>query len=423
MTKRSKAIDLFCGAGGLSTGLEWAGFDVVWATDSDPDVEETYRLNHNGDIAIDDIRELDSKDVPIDNERIDLVAGGPPCPTFSSIGKSKIDSLDGREIETDDRHYLFEEFFRFVKEIKPQAFLMENVAEMQSASGSLRESIIEEIKRRSKAVGYRTTVYQLDAADYGVPQHRKRVFFIGNRLNRPNPDLERRATHREPLREEETEMAIRNEPSAFRSSPQSTIADYGDGVRKGDTGSRREPWVTVGEAILDLPPVSPNGETPPKVADSYTLPPVTEYQEWARNRENVDDWTEVPLHNHVSRGHNMLDLSIYKLLGEGAGWNIGEISQHLQPYRKDVFPDKYKKQHPRKPASTIIAHLEKDGHMFIHPREARSLTVREAARLQSFPDTYRFEASMVNNFRLVGNAVPPLLAETIGRAILEDILS
>ena len=421
MTETPTAIDLFSGAGGLSTGLEWAGFDVLWAVDSDPDVEETYSENHTGEIDIADIRELDPEDAPVDPDNIDLIAGGPPCPTFSRIGRSKIDSLDGQTVATDDRHYLFEDFFRFVQAIKPPVFLMENVANMESASGTLRESIIEEIKRQSREAGYQTTVYRLDAADYGVPQHRDRIFFIGNRLDQPNPDLENRATHREPVREKETEMTVRRNPSAFRSTPQATMSEYGGGARE-NSRSGREPWITVGEAILDLPPVSPEGETPPKTADNYTIPPVTEYQEWARNRDSVDDWSEIPLHNHTCRGHNMLDLTIYKLLGEGAGWNIGEISQHLQPYRDDIFPDKYKKQNPREPASTIIAHLEKDGHMFIHPREARSLTVREAARLQSFPDTYQFKASLVNNFRLVGNAVPPLLAESIGREIEAEIL-
>lgn len=421
MTETPTAIDLFSGAGGLSTGLEWAGFDVLWAVDSDPDVEETYSENHTGEIDIADIRELDPEDAPVDPDNIDLIAGGPPCPTFSRIGRSKIDSLDGQTVATDDRHYLFEDFFRFVQAINPPVFLMENVANMESASGTLRESIIEEIKRQSREAGYQTTVYRLDAADYGVPQHRDRIFFIGNRLDQPNPDLENRATHREPVREKETEMTVRRNPSAFRSTPQATMSEYGGGARK-NSRSGREPWITVGEAILDLPPVSPEGETPPKTADNYTIPPVTEYQKWARNRGSVDDWSEIPLHNHTCRGHNMLDLTIYKLLGEGAGWNIGEISQYLQPYRDDIFPDKYKKQNPREPASTIIAHLEKDGHMFVHPREARSLTVREAARLQSFPDTYQFKASLVNNFRLVGNAVPPLLAESIGREIEAEIL-
>ncbi|WP_434523208.1 DNA cytosine methyltransferase [Halorubrum sp. AS12] len=423
MAEAPIAIDLFCGAGGLSTGLEWAGFDVVWAVDSDSDVEATYEANHTAPVTIADIGDLTASEMPITMDDIDLVAGGPPCPTFSKIGRSKIGSLDRQTPANDARHYLFEDFLRFVNTIQPEVFLMENVADFQSTAGIERESIIEEIKRQSADAGYQTTVYELDAADFGVPQHRERCFIIGNQLDEPNPDLEARATHRAPVRDTETKLNIRRQPDAFTQSAQATMNKYlPEETTVGAPGDRK-PWVTVGDAILDLPPVSPDGTTPPKTADSYRLPPITPYQEWARNRDNVEDWTTVQLANHTCRGHNMLDLSIYKLLGEGAGWDISDISQDLHPYRDDVFTDKYKKQHPRKPASTIIAHLEKDGHMFIHPREARSLTVREAARLQSFPDTFKFKASMVNNFRLVGNAVPPKLAESLGEAIRDILLA
>lgn len=422
MTGAPTAIDLFCGAGGLSTGLEWAGFDILWAVDSDQDIEATYEANHDSELTIGDIEELTVDDIPGTVDEVDLVAGGPPCPTFSTIGRSKIDSLDGRTVITDDRHYLFEDFLRLVNELQPVAFIMENVVDMQSAPGSVRESIIEEIKRQGDEAGYRVDVYQLDAADFGVPQHRERIFFVGNRLDRPNPQLNEWATHREPVREVETELGVRQEPSAFGASPQTTLTKFESGEHRHSEEST-EPWVTVGDAILDLPPVSPDGESPPKTAETYTIPPVTAYQSWARNQEDAEDWTDVALANHTARGHNQLDLTIYKLLGEGAGWNIDEISQELHPYRDDIFADKYKKQHPRKPASTIIAHLEKDGHMFIHPREARSLTVREAARLQSFRDTYQFEGPMSTNFRMVGNAVPPLLAEAIGISVRETLIS
>jgi DNA (cytosine-5)-methyltransferase 1 len=110
------------------------------------------------------------------------------------------------------------------------------------------------------------------------------------------------------------------------------------------------------------------------------------------------------------------------LLGEGVGWKIGEINEEFHPYRSDVFTDQYKKENPREPASTVNAHIRKDGHMSIHPREARSFTVREAARLQSFKDTYKFPVSRSEAFEQVGNAVPPLVAEALGAAIMERVL-
>lgn len=180
--------------------------------------------------------------------------------------------------------------------------------------------------------------------------------------------------------------------------------------------------MTVADAIMDLPPVSPGGEMPPEEATEYTLPPVSPYQEWLRDISEDEDWDDKVLQNHSCRWHNHLDLSIYKLLGHAVGWNIGEVSQELQPYRDDVFPDKYKKQDPSKSASTILAHIQKDGHMFIHPTEARSLTVREVARLQSFKDSYWFPDKRTNAYRLVGNAVPPRLGHAVGHAIRADIL-
>jgi DNA (cytosine-5)-methyltransferase 1 len=119
----------------------------------------------------------------------------------------------------------------------------------------------------------------------------------------------------------------------------------------------------------------------------------------------------------------MRDLTLYKLLGEGVSYIIGDIPEEHQPYRTDIFPDKLKKQNPKEPSSTIVAHLYKDGHMFIHPNEARSITVREAARLQSFKDTFEFPVARTHAFKQVGNAVPPLLAQAIGTAVRTEILN
>jgi DNA (cytosine-5)-methyltransferase 1 len=279
-------------------------------------------------------------------------------------------------------------------------------------------------------LGYNVDVTVVDAANYGVPQRRNRAFFIGNRLNIENPDLRRWETHREPNTDEETRLKRTGTAGSSQATVQATVGDFADGgIPDFDEivpeRSIKSPWITVAEAILDLPPVSPGGPSSedskysvPIQATEYQLEPLTEYQEWARD---VDESQDQPLTNHRSRGHNMYDLSLYKLLGEGVGWDIDDVGQDLQPYRQDIFSDKYKKQHPRKPASTIVAHLEKDGHMFIHPREARSLTVREAARLQSFRDSFKFPVPLTNAFKLVGNAVPPRLAQVIGTAVLEEI--
>ncbi|WP_324666147.1 DNA cytosine methyltransferase [Haloarcula sediminis] len=432
MSDRPTAIDLFCGAGGLSRGLEQAGFNVLWAVDSDTDAIETYRQNHPDTkygAEIGDLSELEPETAVknIEPDDLDLIAGGPPCPTFSKIGRSKIKSLDGQSPESDDRHHLYEDFLRFVEHLTPRTFLMENVTGMLSSTGANGEPIVNIIRKQMEALDYSVTVQKVDAANFGVPQHRTRLFFIGQRDKSDRIDLEEWETHREPRNETERQMKQRDGTEKSAESSQTTMTEFGVDV----TGFNHEfqkhpgdklPFVTVADAILDLPPLSPGGGMPPKEATEYTVPALSEYQEWARDLSEETEWEDATLSNHSSRGHNHKDLTLYKILGEGVGWNIGDIASHLDPYRADIFPDSYKKQNPKKPASTIVAHLQKDGHMFIHPREARSLSVREAARLQSFRDSFKLPTSRTSGFRLVGNAVPPLLAQAAGKAIRSELL-
>ncbi|WP_247729571.1 DNA cytosine methyltransferase [Halovivax limisalsi] len=446
METRPSAIDLFCGAGGLSQGLRKAGFDVQWAIDSDAAAVETYRQNIGDHVVEADIRETDpATDGPdIKPGDLDLVAGGPPCPSFSTIGRAKLESLEERSTENDNRNVLYRDFLRYVDYFEPSAFVMENVPGLLNDTALVETDTIQQslptdtaspgkpvgqetpvpeiILEEMEALGYHADWGVVDAADFGVPQYRNRVFFTGVRYGNTLPDLDQWRTHREPKNEQERTMRIRREPGAFTDSSQTTF-DTGPALppfTRGET--TRLPYLTVADAIMDLPPVSPGGGMPPGEATEYTLPPVSPYQKWLRDIPEDEDWEDQVLRNHTCRWHNHLDLSIYKLLGHGVGWNIGDVSQELQPYRDDVFPDKYKKQDPSKPASTILAHIQKDGHMFIHPTEARSLTVREAARLQSFRDSYWFPESRTKAYRLVGNAVPPRLAHAVGKAIRDVLL-
>lgn len=451
MDSDPSAIDLFCGAGGLSEGLQWAGYDVRWAVDHNESAVDTYRENH-GDHAIQaDIRETDpAEDGPdIEPGELDLVAGGPPCPSFSTIGRSKLGSLEDRSVDEDDRNVLYLDFLRYVEYFQPRAFVMENVPGMLTdtvtvesdtvqeslPTGTDRETeqypvgeeipVTEVILEEMRGMDYTADWFLVDAADFGVPQHRERIFFTGRQSGETLPEIERWRTHREPVeREKDQPMEVRAELRDGGDPAQETF-ETGDTsplpTVKPDRDSRR-PYLTVADAIMDLPPISPDGEMPPSRATEYMLPPVSPYQEWVRDIPDDEDWEDRELNNHDARRHNHLDLTIYKLLGHGVGWNIGQVSTELQPYRDDVFPDKYKKQDPAEPASTILAHIQKDGHMFIHPTEARSLSPREAARLQSFRDSYWFPESRTNAYRLIGNAVPPRLGEAIGVAVREVIL-
>jgi DNA (cytosine-5)-methyltransferase 1 len=421
------AIDLFCGAGGLSTGLEWAGFEVEWAVDTDEAAVETYRKNHpDVDCTTADLSDYT---LPEFETGIDLVAGGPPCPPFSVVGRSKLNSLEGRNATTDSRTQLWERLRDAVDKYEPSAFLMENVEGMSSATNEAGESVLEHICGQFSSLGYRVRSQVVDAADYGVPQHRKRLLIIGTRNGRRPPKIEEWRSHREPATEEERKARLTSNPE--HEQPQETLDRWVDDPEENASAKprSREPWVTVAEAISDLPPLSPAGTRaddphPPAATDRYELPPVTEYQLWAREDAPVaatDDGERPVLHNHEARFHNLTDLSIYSLLGAGTGWRIGDLQDELQPYREDVFADNYTKQQADRPSSTIPAHIHKDGHMHIHPHEARSFTVREAARLQSFPDRFVFPVSRTAAYRQVGNAVPPLLAEAVGLAIREAL--
>lgn len=422
------AIDLFCGAGGMSQGLHDAGFEILWGIDHEKKTKPTYEANHDCEMSVADITETKPPDLGLEEGELDLVAGGPPCPTFSLVGRSKINSLDGRSNTTDERHQLYEDFLRFVDHYQPRAFLMENVEGMLSADNDDGEPVVDVITDQMKQLGYEVRVQLLDSADFGVPQHRSRLFFIGNRLGEENPGMAEWKTHREPRNEEEKQIKFKEDPSKRTGENQSTLHGFSETEEKPfphfkKNPENRKPWNTVADGILDLPPVSPKGETPPKKAEEYEIGPVSEYHYWARDVPEDSDWKEMELYNHESRGHNMRDLTLYKLLGEGVSFIIGDIPEEHQPYRSDIFPDKLKKQNPKEPSTTIVAHLYKDGHMFIHPREARSITVREAARLQSFRDSFEFPVARTHAFKQVGNAVPPLLAQAIGTAIRTEVLN
>jgi DNA (cytosine-5)-methyltransferase 1 len=422
-TESLSAVDLFCGAGGLSTGLQWAGFEILWAIDADEEATETYRRNHpEVDCTTADITELSLPDI---DESVDLVAGGPPCPPFSVVGRSKLNSLEDRDATTDTRTQLWERLLDAVEQYQPRAFLMENVQGMVSATNKAGDSVLEHICGQFRQLGYNVDHWVEDAADFGVPQHRERLLILGMRGNMRPPRLEEWRTHRKPSsdRERQARLVSYSEPD----QAQKTLLSYGESAsEKTDTlkPQSRDPWVTVAEAIADLPPLSPAGDRaadphPLAATNEYELPAVTEYQAWAREGTQIETESSEQeiLHNHEARYHNLADLSIYSLLGAGTGWRIGDLQDELQPYRDDVFDDNYTKQRPDRPSSTVPAHLKKDGHMHIHPHEARSFTVREAARLQSFPDKFVFSGSRTAAYNQVGNAVPPLLAEGIGRAI------
>jgi DNA (cytosine-5)-methyltransferase 1 len=317
----------------------------------------------------------------IGQEKIRVVVGGPPCQGFSMIGHRVRGLNKSVRFRDDPRNKLYKEFLIFVSKARPDFFVMENVHGLFSAAhGRYKKEILEDFSQ-----DYAVRAIVLDAADFGIPQYRKRIFIIGARIR--------------PEGVTEAEMRV------------SRITD--DLLNQ---GTSHTPQISVREAIGDLPFLR-NGAG--RDFESYQRGPLeSTYSRFMRNGQRV-------LFNHRARPNNDDDVAIYGELrpGETIAQLISrqpEMRRHFK-YRNDVFKDKYKKQIYDGPSSTIVAHLSKDGHMFVHPdgRQRRTLTVREAARLQSFPDDYFFCGSRGSQFQQVGNAVPPLLAKAIAQEIAQ----
>lgn len=383
------SLDLFAGAGGLSEGLREAGFTSLYANEISPRYAQTYAANHP-DTQVDsrDIRKVDARKVRsllgLKRGELDLIAGGPPCQGFS-INAPKRSSEDSR-------NHLFREYLRFVSEFQPRAVMIENVPGMVSfEGGSTLDAILESLKH----LGYDADVRILYAPHYGIPQTRWRTIILGGR-NGLNPT----ALFPEPLRQ--APMRV-NFTSQFG----------GKNLVNFPRSLTLPSHVTVKDAIGDLP-VLCNGEIgePVKV---YRQSADNPYQQLMRigstgvtcheaarlSKVNLDRMS------HIPPGGNWTDIP-EELLPRGM--RVARRSDHTKRYGR-VDPDGL--------ASTILTKCDPHWGAYFHYEQDRAFTVREAARLQSFPDTYAFSGSRVEQYEQVGNAVPPLLGAAVGRAIAD----
>lgn len=367
-SERPVAVDLFCGAGGLSLGLEEAGYRVALAIDTDEWSLETHAHNFEGlalnlDLASPDVR--DSVVRLLDGVDIDLVAGGPPCQPYSRAGRSKIRSLveGGARDALDHRRELWRALLDIVERVQPRAVLMENVPDMALGDDAL---VLRHLIARLEAAGYEVDARLLDTWLYGVPQHRQRLVVVGLR------------------------------------------------------GGRVFPWpesgelVSLSDAIGDLPSLDPAEET----LGAVELPhrgSTSDFQRRAR-KHCVGEMADVVL-DHVTRAVRPDDLEAFRLMQPGTLYS--DLPEHLRRYRADIFDDKYNRLGWNDLSRSITAHIAKDGYWYIHPDQHRTLTVREAARVQTFPDHFRFAGSRSHQFAQIGNAVPPFVGEAIGAALLE----
>lgn len=338
-------IDLFCGCGGFSLGFERAGFNVLLGIDVWKDALNTFNYNHSDSMGLEeDLSKLAPKDIlPIlNNRKVDVIIGGPPCQGFSVAGKRIVDDI---------RNKLYKNFVSFVSYFKPKAFVMENVPNILSiGGGSVRESILSDFKE----LGYTVEHKILMASDYGVPQNRRRAFFVGF-LNGHHFEF----------------------PQIY------------------DT-----PQITSYEALSDLPEYSiENG-------GEYTSAPQSKYQ--AVIRQNSSG-----VYNHDITIHTPQTQRIISMVPDGG--NYKDLPQELWHTRKVHIA--WTRLNSKKPSFTIDC-----GHNHhFHYSYNRVPTVRESARLQSFPDTFIFLGNKGSQLKQVGNAVPPLLAEQIANTLKNQL--
>jgi DNA (cytosine-5)-methyltransferase 1 len=386
-------VDLFCGAGGLSHGFSRSGFRTIAAIDSDPLAVRTYRVNHphvpDNAVLLRDITALKAGELRRSlGCRVDVLLAAPPCQGFSHAGFRSKPSRTGYKVTNDSRNYLFEHVIAAAADLMPRLLLMENVPGMQSARRddvSFLEIAAAKLQRSGK---YRTAIWRLNAAAFGVPQERIRYFLVASRLG---------------------------------TLPPAPAEDYQDVHRPGFDADALPP-VTLDEAIFDLPERTAGTGTAVErfhaaVSDS------SRHRRYLRKFDLLSHSRIV--YNHSVRYHNERDLELYRLLRPGED-SVHAIERHgrrdLMRYRNDVFDDKYYRLRPDWPCKTIVSHLAKDGNGYIHPHQPRSITIREAARVQSFPDDYVFCGSPSEQWIQVGNAVPPVLAQAIAMTFRQILL-
>ena len=396
--KKYTFIDLFAGCGGLSEGFYRQGFKALAHVEFDHWCCETLRtrMKYYGykdyekeviehDITSKDI--LEKIDNAVDGRSVDIIIGGPPCQAYSTAGRVR----DGKKMATDPRNYLFESYVKILEHYQPKYFVFENVTGLLSAQvngAPIFPKVLKALGKRYKVIG-NPGVLVHNTADYGVPQLRKRVIIIGVRKD----------ISKEPLQLYQDVVKTHWNPE----TPEEE--------RKG-----RKRFIDVKQAIGDLPPVEPgcDASTP-----EYSYPCDNEFL------KRIGKKGTHPLMDHVARNHNDLDRERFQVMIYNH-WSFGQLRRAMPQYEHihaRVFDNSYVVQWWDLPSKTILAHIYKDGFQFIHPDEAqrRTFTVREAARIQSFPDDFEFKGSRSEKYKQIGNAVPPLFAETLAKAIRKNL--
>ena len=381
-----EVIELFAGAGGFTWGWKRSGFRPVVAVDVDTAAARTHELNFHQDHTLTLNRNLKEFGPEFLDDliggrprRLLAVTGGPPCQGWSKAGRGKLRSLRGRahSLLDDPRNSLYRQFVAYVKHFEPPLCVMENVPGMLNLED---RNVADEVVDNFLQIGYVTTYAVVNARWFGVPQDRKRLIFIGVR---DDLDLELNAED---------------------------LEGHAPRFRRDIVGLPGE--TSVKRAIADLPEIPHGTREDPQV---YQRGPgrISRYAELMRQGSNglVAD--------HICREHNAQDLEAFRVMPQGGIY--ADLPDGLKRYRDDIFPDKYRKLRWKGAAGTVTAHLAKDCYTHIHPAQDRTISIREAARLQSFPDDFRFYGNMGDRFRQIGNAVPPFMSWGIAEYIRQRL--
>ena len=384
-----KFIDLFSGAGGLSEGLSEAGFHCLFANEIMPTYAYTFKQNHSdAQVTTADIRTLDAEKIMLDlglkRGELDLIAGGPPCQGFSINAPKRS--------KEDERNHLFKEFLRFVQTFAPKFVLIENVPGLVSfEQGETLDAILSSLSD----LGYGADVRILGAAYYGVPQMRWRTIIIGSRGTELPSELFPLPMFHAPIK------------------PNFTTTWAGKQLVQLPTQELNAKFTSVLEAIGDLP-ILENGQKGDEVKE-YRCDPFSDYQ--VRSRIGT-----AGVYNHQAPRLSPINIERLKHIKPGGNWT--DIPEDLLPNgMKKANKGDHTKRYGRVTAdglaSTILTKCDPHWGAYFHYEQLRSFTVREAARIQSFPDHFIFYGSMAEQFAQVGNAVPPLLAKAVGTSIIQ----
>lgn len=462
---RLRVLDLFAGCGGLSLGFHAAGYEVSAAVEIDHLAARSHALNFFRDRAAHEIEHhgkprdivgIDPEELVTDfnlgapTNAFDVIIGGPPCQAYARVGRAKLREIaeHPEAFKIDPRANLYLRYLHYIERLQPLALLMENVPDILNFGG---HNIVQEMVETLDGMGYAARYSLINSAHHGVPQTRDRVFMIAFHKSLGIPIRFPRASHH---------CALPSGYAGTRSVALKLIDLFsGSGYIEPDTGTTDlPPAISAAEALGDLPSITLHREGKLKRGarrftelTSYRRIPLDRLPAYARQMRTWPGFeSSEGVYDHVLR-YLPRDTEIFEAMQEGDEYpaahrvatalfeakakrlRIKKDSTEWQllhrrtvpPYDPSKFPNRWWKLRRDRPSRTLMAHIGKDTYSHIHfdSSQGRVITVREAARLQSFPDGFVFAGTMNPAFRQIGNAVPPLLAESIARTMQESIVA